>query len=503
MTQTIVDTSGLTDSRNFLIQYLRDAGYTGSTEDGTAIHDTVIKPVALLFYVFQQQVEKSKAYLSLAAAEGLKDTLGDEYDTIVDSILSNWFVERKDGQPPKIQVRLYFSRPVGIIQFSPTQTIATINSIQFSPIETSSVVTTDFIGHLNPFGGTEKYSVDLVLQGNTTTVMSSDFNVLVPTFSLSVPYFISGEILSVLQVGSTIEDSEDFINRTKQVITTRELISDRAIRTVLPDSIPEVLDVYVAGYGDSEQMRDIHTFQGVTVHTGNKVDLYVKTRVERVTKSIIVDSGGMLSLVGIPVLRVFGVTDSEGESVDFTQYGYTETEFGSMESGLYLGVSGFSTGDIYTVEILMSQALSLPTDFITHDDNRVGCYDPLVKEMYPIVMSATIYVTLDPESLLTQTATLAASRIQATAVAFIMSLGSQDVFRVSALITHLHNTHSEITQVSTPMTWVHELVDPATMEVVTGSTVSTFILPIGMSQQVTNNTTQYYSDTTLITVVAQ
>ena len=40
------------------------------------------------------------------------------------------------------------------------------------------------------------------------------------------------------------------------------------------DSFENLWNVYVAGYGDPEQMRDVKSFEGVVVHVGNKADIY-------------------------------------------------------------------------------------------------------------------------------------------------------------------------------------------------------------------------------------
>jgi len=503
MTEINFETSTLQDTRNFLVQYLRDFGYEGSTEDGTAIHDTIIKPVALLLDLFKQQVGKAKAYLSLAEAEALKDTLGDEYDAVIDSILSNWFVERKPGEPAKVKVRLFYSSPPEVVTFSKDTPVVTVNSVRFAPVEDKLVFRTDFAAHLNPYGGVERYSTDVLLVAMDGGTLPEGIASRSLSFTLPSRFFVSGEILSEVSKGTTQEATEAFVARTKKAITTREMITDRAISTVLNDAFDEVTATYVAGYGSPEQLRDIHTFQGVTVHTGNKADIYVKTKVERSVKSLVVQDGGYVDLSGTDTLRVLAVRTEGGDSLGYSVVNHAEDKVGSLACTLVLNIPSAEAGGTVLVEVLRSEALILPTEFVAHKDNRVGCYDPLVKEMFPIVWSGDVRVQFNPDSLITNTPGALLLGIEETLAKYINSLGVEDGLIVSTLISHLHTQHPEIKRVNTPLTLHYSIENPANMAKVEGDTSSAFVLPSGLSRQVTLNTVQFYTDATLINIIRE
>jgi len=503
MTEINLDSSTLQATRNFLIQYLRDSGYEGSTEDGTAIHDTVIKPVALLLDLFKQQVGKAKAYLSLAEAEALKDSLGDEYDSVVDSILSNWFVERREGDAPKVKVRLFYSSAPDVVTLSKDAAILTIQGVPFFPMEDKLVFRTDFVAHLNPYGGTEKYSIDVMLAAAKGEVVGSTIASSSLSFSLPSRFFVSGEILSEVSKGTTQEATEAFVARTKKAITTREMITDRAISTVLNDAFDEVTATYVAGYGSPEQLRDIHTFQGVTVHTGNKADIYVKTKVERSVKSLVVQDGGYVDLSGTDTLRVLAVRTEGGGILEYSVVSHVEDKVGSLACTLVLNIPSAEAGGTVLVEVLRSEALILPTEFVAHKDNRVGCYDPLVKEMFPIVWSGDVRVQFNPDSLITNTPEALLLSIEETLAKYINGLGVEDGLIVSTLISHLHTQHPEIKRVNTPLTLHYSIENPTNLAKVEGDTSSAFVLPSGLSRQVTLNTVQFYTDATLINIIRE
>lgn len=503
MTEINFDTGTLQATRNFLIQYLRDAGYEGSTEDGTAVHDTIIKPVALLLDLFKQQAAKAKAYLSLAEAEALKDTLGDEYDTVVDSILSNWFVERKAGEPAKVKVRLFFSSPPEVLPLSLDTTILQVRGIGFSPQEEELVFRTDFVAHINPYGGVKKYSKDVLLVSSEGEPLPEETKEGDFIFNVPSRFFVGGEVIAEVSRGTTQEDSTAFVARTKKAITTRELITSRAISTVLTDAFDEIHETYVAGYGSPEQLRDIHTFQGVTVHTGNKADIYVKTSVERITKNLIVQEGSIIDLSGTDTLRAMSVRTLDGVRVDYTVDEYLENRAMSL-SGVYkLYVPILDPGSPVLVEVLRSTALTLPTDFVTNKDNRVGCYDPLVKEMFPIIWSGDVRVQLAPESLIEESPEVLVERISDTLIAYINNLSIEEGLTISTLISHLHRRHPEIREMITPLILQYSIEDPATTQLVEGGTSSKFTMPYGMSRQITYDTVQYYTDNTLINIIRE
>ena len=136
-------------SRNFLIQFLRDSGFEGSLEDGTALHDVVIKAFALMYTLFKRQTQKVSAYLSLEQAVQMKDYLGDDYHAAVDSILSNWFVQRKDGTKTTGSVRLWFTRPLEFLHVKEDQVLATIDGVRFRIAEEKGYTEADFAGVMN------------------------------------------------------------------------------------------------------------------------------------------------------------------------------------------------------------------------------------------------------------------------------------------------------------------------------------------------------------------
>jgi len=71
---------------------------------GTALRDLVIRPSALLFALCKKGTDIYFAQNTLGSADDITPT------DVVDSLLSNWFLDRKVGTQASISARLYFAR---------------------------------------------------------------------------------------------------------------------------------------------------------------------------------------------------------------------------------------------------------------------------------------------------------------------------------------------------------------------------------------------------------
>lgn len=62
MSDLILSRERFDSAVNTIVQFLRDSGYSGSLEDGTGLHDAVIKPNAVIYGLFAQMVDRASAY---------------------------------------------------------------------------------------------------------------------------------------------------------------------------------------------------------------------------------------------------------------------------------------------------------------------------------------------------------------------------------------------------------------------------------------------------------
>mgnify|MGYP007101825106 CR=1 FL=1 len=353
-------------SENIISQWLRDSGYDGSLEDGTSLYDVVIRPSSMIYSLFRQNIDKAYAYMSLSKANSLRSVLSEEdYDAAVDGIMSNWFVSRNLGGKATGKLRLYFSRALDFISFSDGSFIGSYNSVSYNArIFDSEEYSGDYVKAFNAgdfksvmdtVNNTTEYYIDLPVISEE----NSDESITEGTvFTCTSPdiYFLRGVAAEDFVPGQAKETSDAFIARTQEAITTRELITRRALNTVLPDQFSDIRSLYIAGCGDPEMIRDVKTFENVDVHVGNKADLWVDSVLVRTSETCTVqtDANGKqyIELQNSPVhvLSIAELTDDEEEeALEESDWSFAMEEIDGEDDPLETTwfVPGKSTGKIY------------------------------------------------------------------------------------------------------------------------------------------------------------
>lgn len=510
-------------AKNALIQLLLDAGYEGTMEDGTAVYDLLIKPNALLYTILQKDITKAKAYLSLDKAKEAKDILGDEYDKVVDDILSNWFVTRKTGRSSRGIVRCYFSKPLEVLQITPENTYFTIDNLKYIPEGSSNFTKENFVKRDTGTVLTTTVYLDIPV----VSVDATDNKVTMGSTvvgSVNSMYYLKAEIPFEFTHGESMEDSETFINRSKDVITTRELISYKAIKTVLINEFDNLSDVFIAGYGDTELVRDIRTFDRITMHVGNHADIYCNVplftniiNLPVVQDNIVEMKIGDDNIYVVDVLKVvYHTKDDAGNniSVDMPFYiqGIQESTWCSNRhiTKLFIDTTKqfISTGDTVEVTYITSSLLPTIQSFIESDDIRVVNYDPLAKSKFPIIIDFALEFTR-AEGSFTATEDII-SNIKDLIVEYTTSIPMYDTFSISDLIYYIKSNSSDVGLISTPITVnyrIRQLVESVVINVrqglsswVSGYFTNTFVFPGGISNQVTGNTCVFWTDPSLLNV---
>lgn len=490
-------------SKNFLIQFLRDSGYEGTLDDGTALHDLVVKAFALLYSLFKRESQKVSSYLSLEHAVTNKDLLGDDYDAAVDAILSNWFVSRKEGTKSTGYVRLWFSKALEFYRLVPTAVLANIDTVRFEPAVEQVFSAEDFTGVVNVSTGISEYYIDVQVR----STLNSD---VLPTHLSSMTvyagniYFLRGEIVADFTPGIVKESSEDFIDRTKKVITTRELITDRAINTVVTDEIPEVQRLYVAGFGDPEQQRDVKTFSGVTVHVGNKADIYVVSNLSMASAVFTADAFSRVTISGpLPVgliSKVERLVDEDvWEEAAYTVFSCDDSLFGSLQQSMVLSIPTSLYNDQIRITFVTNHDVQTVVSLLTNPKNKVVCYDPLVKMMYVVKLAFNLSITrksdYEEEDVVKGIKTYTAK--------YLSEINKQNtLYKESEYIAYIHENVPGLDRVSVPLNITYTVFDSKAKTKVTGELPEFIEAPefFITTPQFTNNTMQFYTNSDFITV---
>lgn len=492
------------DASNIIIQFLRDAGYEGSLEDGTGLNDIVIKPNSLLRALMAQMVDRACAYQSLQKAYELRNEIGeDEFDAAVDCILSNWFVSRHDGKPSTGLIRLWFLQPPDFMQFRDGEKMGTVDNVPIVA-DGDQVFTQDsFATILNTTENQNEYYVDVTVRTTSnSTISPSDESDSTVNYTYSDIYYLRATVPGEFSAGTLLESSDDFIRRTEQVITTRELITSRAINTVLLENFSEIISLYVARHGSSEQLRDIVHFEDVDVHVGNKADIYISSAPLRMRMKVFADEDGNIDVGQLPagtsVIAFIAAYDEEGNLLEL-DIKCEETHWCSRSyrpEALSVNASG-----AITLDLLTDTVLGLAHDFVYSAEQRVACYDPLVKHKFPLLLYPVLRVQLEDKKIDSTQA------IKAAVIEYVeFTIANNQPWVASELVASVHVRVSNVKKIWLPLECQGYLYDPLTQKTHEIDVGNTFTIDADYSEahskQITGNTVQFYTDKNMVTVIS-
>jgi hypothetical protein len=212
---------------------------------GTAVRDLVIQPTAYMMALLEQALNY---YFENNTIAGITN---DTPSTILDEILSNWFLTRNLGTYAVISVRLYFARQKNVVLSSSTY-FSPDNNLLYYPTSSTTIPSTSmsYDNNLN------EYYVDVQLQAAAqgTAYNLSSGNLLY--FSNFDPYFLSASINYLVTASIAGETNSEFISRASTAISTRNLINNPSIISNLEAEFNYLTQVVPIGYGDPEMVRD-------------------------------------------------------------------------------------------------------------------------------------------------------------------------------------------------------------------------------------------------------
>lgn len=500
MADLLVTRDAFEEALNTAVQFLRDSGYEGALEDGTGIHDTVLKPNALLYVLFRQLVDRASAYLSLDQAQRLRNSISaDDYDAAVDGILSNWFLSRNAGKPTYGLLRLWFLRPLDFLQFKRGDVIGTARSLTLVCSEDRVFDAFAFSAVVNTTNNISEYYVDIPVQSvvNTSERIVSGSSV---SGQIADIYFVRMSIPGDFAPGVSKERSEDFIQRAKKAVTTREMITERAISTVLMEKYDEILRLYVAGYGALEQLRDVTTFRDISVHVGNKADIWVAAPVTTSRSEIKVGLDGVVDLapvIGSGHMACLLDIECDETTVDYTLQ-VEETLWGCPCTVPSLVKTELDPEKIAVVSWLGCPALGAVSAFVRSADNRVSNYDPLIKGMHLVVLQFSLRVSrisnMQDNSV----------GIRNSIISYIDKLAKEGQSWVeSEMLSRIHESNPNVRKIELPVFCRATLFDPRRSRMVSTQVNDSFLLsslPADISTQITANTIQMYSSADRVSV---
>lgn len=238
------------------------------THEGTSIHDALIKPGRYFLQPLADAIEAIRNSLRVTEYEGM-----DQED--LESLIFNFFVNYLSGTKSSGVVKIYVLDAVNI-EIVTGHVFQDPAGNQYRPI-ISQKFTKQQVGfnYESPY-----YYIKLLVLAEEEGVTDAPSGTAINVIG-TVPGYVRAEADSDFSLGTSGEDKDAFVNRAKDEIALRDLLTTRGARaTILDrerDRFPYISEVFPIGFRDPEMIRDVFNSTTGAVHIGGKTDIYVRT----------------------------------------------------------------------------------------------------------------------------------------------------------------------------------------------------------------------------------
>jgi hypothetical protein len=275
-----VTSQDVADAEDFLVTFMEDKIPTGDYTDGAMMRDVAIKAISYIAAYFKKVDSQIRARQSLLSVQEVDTTDDPEAaDDAVDEILSNWFATRQIGEFARVVAYGFASERVDIDIPATTKFYKT-SSLAFlldNNGEAYSVAAEDLVPQFDSTGEISGYffPIPLVAEnvGSNYDIDPGNF----ATFDDFNQYVTQVLTLQKAEGGDDTESTEDFIARSENLITVRNLINPRSADAVLQDEFPSIRSITTIGMGELEMIRDRIKEQATALefHVGGHMDFFV------------------------------------------------------------------------------------------------------------------------------------------------------------------------------------------------------------------------------------
>ena len=242
---------------------------------GTTLYDLVIRPAAIVYLTNRAQLEAFRATGSIL---GIKNNPSLANSSVLDSIVSNFLIERRTGTSVTGNLRVNVSRNSSYL-IQQGQQFTAPNGLVYESISTINAtinpsLPTDVQLYASDATNTQWYFIVPVIAQNTGTqyILSGQ-----PQFTMtpSMANLISIFAFGGFNSATNGETNDELISRIPDALSARNLVSRSSIRSVLKSNFSSVISVGVCGFGDAALRRGADNIFGIK--TGGVADVWVKT----------------------------------------------------------------------------------------------------------------------------------------------------------------------------------------------------------------------------------
>lgn len=256
-----------------IVAFVQAAYPTLDLSPGTALRDLVVRIYAHLETRIQEQIDL--ALVSSSLSEIAKDPSA--VDPVqLERVLSNYNVTRSEGSTASGLLRIFMSSSA--TASIPPSVVFTLGGVRYSPDGSYVLVAESlYTGLANQRILEPSGSLFSAVIPVTALSPGSAGNIRASTKATAVAPTIPGQVTvnadSDFTGGADADDNTVLLAKAKDGVVGKALSGREHIRAKLKTQFPGIKDVGVVGFLDPEMSRDL--VDGV--HTGNRVDLHVKS----------------------------------------------------------------------------------------------------------------------------------------------------------------------------------------------------------------------------------
>lgn len=228
----------------FLNDRLKQAFPELATNEGDAITDLLIKPATLLWDPFVREVFRIRNSLSF------KDptTLTTEE---AEALGANLFSDRERGDFARGITRVYFAQP-RTVTLTPSNFFTSKTGLHYFPDGKQDITLEEML--LNVEGSLYYFDVNCIAESPGVSYNIGPNEILTVA---NVEGTAQVKNLRRFRTGQDEETAVDFVDRSKQELSERSMVTLRGIGARVPRAFPEVTRLAVIGHGDPEMQRDV------------------------------------------------------------------------------------------------------------------------------------------------------------------------------------------------------------------------------------------------------
>jgi len=402
-----ISSEDIDQAESLLRAFINETFPNVETRKGSAFRTLVISPAAAIYALMLKENESLRTSLSIS---NISEELFDE--TVIESFLENFLVTRNEGSKSNGILRLDFS--IQQDYFIPLSTIFIVDEeIEFQNLVATTVLSADLLQDSE--AGTFYTLLDVESVLPTATKISQDTILTLGSDSFINTSLVAIRAYAAFSTGRDKETIEEFKARTAESITVRDLVTDKAIRTVIPENFSSVRAIHPVGYGDDEMLRDLVLPHNL--HKGGDVDIFVRTdeipAVISLEKIIIANLQIELVPPETPIHRIERVELKkdltlfpliEGtdytiayRSMDTTEQSFVLTDipnyysrFSPKEKIIITFTDTSFNGRSVLITLSKPSSIQAIQDFLELQDNRVICANLLARSFCPVFVSMNI-----------------------------------------------------------------------------------------------------------------